>query len=216
MWNFMDIQLGMAFQDDELVVNAFVAAYAKCGLLCSAKLVFNVIETKIVSSLNALISGYAQNDAPMKALEFFLQMTNSGLGPNYFNIRILLLACSHLKSLHFGKKIHGYLLRNGLEVDPFIVISLLSLYIHCGKSATIRLLFKDMTDKSLVSWNALIVGYSQNGFLYQALVLFCQMLSNGIEPNEISINNVFGACSQLSTLQLRKEAHCYAFKALLA
>ncbi|KAK6233688.1 hypothetical protein QUC31_006094 [Theobroma cacao] len=104
----MDIQLGMAFQDDELVVNAFVAAYAKCGLLCSAKLVFNVIETKIVSSLNALISGYAQNDAPMKALEFFLQMTNSGLGPNYFNIRILLLACSHLKSLHFGYGLHGY------------------------------------------------------------------------------------------------------------
>ncbi|XVE68473.1 hypothetical protein DITRI_Ditri09bG0071100 [Diplodiscus trichospermus] len=204
------------FQHDELVANAFVAAYAKCGLLCSAQLLFNGIETKTVSSWNALIGGCAQNGAPMKALEFYLQMENSGLEPDCFSIGSLLLACSHLKAIHFGKEIHGYLLRNGLETDPFIVISLLSLYVHCGKSAAARALFEEMEDKSLVSWNALIAGYSQNGLPDEALVLFRQMLSTGILPDEISIIILFGACSQLSALRLGKEAHCYALKAFLA
>ncbi|XVF00119.1 hypothetical protein REPUB_Repub03eG0257700 [Reevesia pubescens] len=204
------------FQYDELVANAFVAAYAKCGLLCSAQLFFNGMETKTVSSWNALIGGYAQNGAPRKALEFYLQMKNSGIEPDRFSLGSLILACSHLKSLHLGKEIHGYLLRNGLETDAFILVSLLSLYIHCGKSASARVLFEEMEDKSLVSWNALIAGYSQNGLPDEALVLFRQMLSNGIQPDEISINSIFGACSKLSALRLGKEAHCYALKAILA
>ncbi|XVF82593.1 hypothetical protein PTKIN_Ptkin16aG0061900 [Pterospermum kingtungense] len=204
------------FHYDELVANAFVAAYAKCGSLCSAQLLFNGINTKTVSSWNALIGGYAQNGAPSKALECYNQMKTSGLEPDHFSVGSLILACSHLKSLHFGKEIHGYLLRNALETDPFIVISLLSLYIHCGKSDTARVLFEEMEDKSLVSWNALIAGYSQNGLPDEALLLFRQMLSDGTQPDEISINSVFGACSQLSALRLGKEAHCYALKAFLA
>ncbi|KAH1038123.1 hypothetical protein J1N35_039866 [Gossypium stocksii] len=204
------------FHYDQLVANAFIAAYAKCGSLCSSQLMFNGMETKTVSSWNALIGGYAQNGAPRKALEFYLQMINSGIKPDRFSLGSLLLACSHMKSLCFGKEIHGYLIRIGLETDPFIVISLLSLYIRCGKSASARVLFEEMENKSLVSWNALIAGYSQNGLPDEALVLFRQMLSDGIQPDEISINSVFGACSQLSALRLGKEAHCYALKAYLA
>ncbi|OMO62853.1 hypothetical protein COLO4_32854 [Corchorus olitorius] len=205
-----------SFQYDGLVANSFVAAYAKCGLLCSAQHVFNGMETKTVNSWNALIGGYAQNGAPRRALEFYLHMKNSGLEPDRFTLGSLLLACCHLKSLHLGKEIHGHLLRNGLETDPFIVISLLSLYIHCGKSATARVLFEEMEDKSLVSWNALIAGYSQIGHPEEALLLFRQMISNGIQPDNISINSVFGACSQLSALRLGREAHCYALKTFLA
>lgn len=204
------------FHYDQLVANAFIAAYAKCGSLCSSQLMFNGMETKTVSSWNALIGGYAQNGAPRKALEFYLQMINSGINPDRFSLGSLLLACSHMKSLRFGKEIHGYLIRIGLETDPFIVISLLSLYIRCGKSASARVLFEEMENKSLVSWNALIAGYSQNGLPDEALVLFRQMLSDGIQHDEISINSVFGACSQLSALRLGKEAHCYALKAHLA
>ncbi|KAK8357811.1 hypothetical protein V6Z11_A05G445600 [Gossypium hirsutum] len=204
------------FHYDQLVANAFIAAYAKCGSLCSSQLMFNGMETKTVSSWNALIGGYAQNGAPRKALEFYLQMISSGIKPDRFSLGSLLLACSHMKSLRFGKEIHGYLIRIGLETDPFIVISLLSLYIRCGKSASARVLFEEMENKSLVSWNALIAGYSQNGLPDEALVLFRQMLSDGIQHDEISINSVFGACSQLSALRLGKEAHCYALKAHLA
>ncbi|KAK9278725.1 hypothetical protein L1049_028301 [Liquidambar formosana] len=122
------------FQYDELVANAFIAAYAKCGSLISAEHVFNHMQSKTVNSWNALVGGFAQNGDPMKALDLYLQMTYSGLDPDWFTVGSLLLACAHQKSLQYGKEIHGYVLRNGLETDCFIGISLFSLYIRCGKS----------------------------------------------------------------------------------
>ncbi|KAK0588069.1 hypothetical protein LWI29_033842 [Acer saccharum] len=203
------------FQNDELVANALVAAYAKCGSMTSAEYVFDGMRSRTVSSWNAVIGGHAQNGDPSKALDFFHQMTCSGLEPDWFSISSLLLACTHLKSLQYGKEIHGFVLRNGLEKDLFVAISLLSLYMYCEKSFSARVLFDGMEYKSLVSWNAMITGYSQNRLPIDALTLFRQMVSNGIQPSEITIMSVFGACSQLSALRLGKETHCYALKASL-
>ncbi|KAJ9174123.1 hypothetical protein P3X46_017186 [Hevea brasiliensis] len=203
------------FQYDELVANALVTAYAKCGMLSSAERVFNRMEMKTVSSWNALIGGYAQNGDPKQALNFYIQMTYLGFEPDWFSIGSLLLACAHLNSLRCGQEVHGFALRNGLETDSFIGVSLLSLYIHCKKSSSARLLFDGMEDKSLVSWNAMISGYSQNGLPAEALTLFRKLLSNGIQPSDIAIMSVLGACSQLSALRLGKETHCYALKSSL-
>ncbi|KAG7979272.1 hypothetical protein I3843_05G122000 [Carya illinoinensis] len=203
------------FQYDELVANAFVAAYAKCGLLSSAEHVFYGIETKTVNTWNAIIGGHAKNGDPKKALELYFQMTSSGVDPDSFSIGSLLLACSYLKCLSPGKELHGFVLRKGLETDSFIVISLLSLYIHCREVLSARMLFDRMEDKILVSWNAMIAGYSQNGLPDEALDLFRKMISDGVQPYEIAIMSVFGACSQLSALRLGKEMHCFALKAHL-
>ncbi|XP_050236987.1 pentatricopeptide repeat-containing protein At1g18485 [Mercurialis annua] len=207
------IRLG--FQYDELVANGFVAAYAKCEKLSSAQLVFSSMERKTVNSWNALIGGYAQNGEPRKALDVYIEMTDSGLKPDWFTIGSLLLACANLKSVRHGKEVHGYVVRNGLEIDSFIGISLLSLYIQCGATSTARLLFDAMEEKSSVSWNAMISGYSQNELPDEALALFRKLLSEGIQPSDIAIVSVLGACSQQSALRLGKEVHCYALKALL-
>ncbi|XP_010257861.2 PREDICTED: pentatricopeptide repeat-containing protein At1g18485 [Nelumbo nucifera] len=200
------------FQCDDLVANALVAAYAKCGSLRFADHVFYGMETKTVSSWNAIIGGYAQNGDPRKAVDLFLQMTYSGIEPDWFSIGSLLLACAHLKSLRDGKAIHGFVLRNSLEMDSFIGISLISLYIQCGEPSSSRILFDGMGERNLVSWNAMIAGYSQNGHHDKTLDLFRQMVQDGIQPSEIAIMSVFGACAQLSTLRLGKEAHCFALK----
>lgn len=203
------------FQYDVLVANMFISAYAKCGALRSAENVLNGMENKTVGSWNSLIGGYAQNGYPWKALDVYHQMTHSGLNPDWFSIGGLLLAFAQLRSLQYGKEIHSFVLRKGLVTDSFIAISLLSLYIQCGKLLFAKLLFDGMEDKNLVSWNAMIAGYSQHGLPNETLNMFCEMVSNGIQPDEISITSVLGACSQLSALQLGKEAHCYALKAHL-
>lgn len=203
------------FQCNELVANAFIAAYARCEALWSSERVFDLMDPKTVSSWNALLCGYAQSSDPRKAFDLYLQMTDSGLGPDRFTIGSLLLACSRMKSLHYGEEIHGFAVRNGLEVDPFIGISLLSVYICCGKPFAAQVLFDRMEQRSLVSWNAMIAGYSQNGLPDEAINLFRQMLSSGIQPYEIAIMSVCGACSQLSTLRLGRELHCFSLKAHL-
>lgn len=199
-------------QTNDLVPNALMAAYAKCGLLDSADNIFKDVEIKTVSAWNALIGGYAQNGDPNKAIELFLRMSSSGLEPDWFSVGSLLLACAHLQDLLNGRSLHGYVLRNGLEKDSFILISLLSLYIQCGRSQEARLLFDAMEDKDSVSWNAMIAGYLQNGLAQESLQLFRQMQHEGYEPSIIATTSVFMACAELSALLLGQEAHCYALK----
>lgn len=203
------------FQDDELITNAFVAAYAKCGLPTYSEHIFHFMKAKTVSSWNALIGGYAQNGFPGRALDFYLQMQDSGLDPDWFTIGSLLLACAHLKLLRYGKEIHSFILRNGLELDEFIGISVLSLYIHCERMLSAKLLFDRMEDKGVVGWNSMITGFSQNGLPSEALDTFRQMLSSGNQPHEIAVMGVLGACSQLSALRLGKEVHSFVLKAHL-
>ncbi|PON36155.1 DYW domain containing protein [Parasponia andersonii] len=203
------------FHDDELVANAFVAAYTKCGSLSSAQHVFHGIENKTVSSWNALIGGLAQNGDPQMALDFYFEMKDAGLDPDWYSIGSLILACAHLKFKRYGKQIHGFVLRNGLDCDSFISISLMSLYIHCNKILSASILFSRMEDKSLICWNTMLAGYTQLELPDDALHIFRQMLSNRVQPYEIAIMSVFEACSQLSALRLGKELHCFALKAKL-
>ncbi|KAK1263443.1 Pentatricopeptide repeat-containing protein [Acorus gramineus] len=200
------------FHSDDLVANALIAAYAKCSSPSYADRVFHRFSNKTVSSRNAIIGGYAQNGDPKKAIDMFLEMSLSGLDPDWFSIGSLLLACARLKLLRHGKAVHGFILRNGLSMDSFIDISLLSLYIQCGRTSSAREVFDRMEERNLVSWNAMISGYSQNGWPNEALELFREMQRLGFKPPEIATMSALTSCAQLSALRLGKEAHCFALK----
>ncbi|MCD9561165.1 hypothetical protein HAX54_020143 [Datura stramonium] len=196
----------------KLLTNAFIAAYAKCGLVRYAELVFYGVANKTASSWNALISGYAQNADPSKALTLFSEMVDSGLLPDWFTIGSLLFACSCLKLLHCGTLIHGFVLRNGLETDMSTRVSLVSFYMNCGKPELAQRLFDRIDNKNVVSWNVMIAGYLQNELPDKALSLFRDMVSCRFQPEEISLTSVLGACSTLSAVRLGKEVHCFALK----
>ncbi|XP_074370834.1 pentatricopeptide repeat-containing protein At1g18485 [Apium graveolens] len=203
------------FQYNELVCNAFITAYAKCGSSTFAQNVFSCIENRTVTSWNALLGGYAQNGDPSKAIDIYLHMSSFNLNPDWFSISSLLLACAELKSLRYGKEVHVFLLKNGLVSDSHICVSLISLYNRCGRPLCAKFLFGGMEDRSLVSWNAMISGYSQNRLPNEAINLFRELVYAGIQPHEIAITSVLGACSQLSALRLGKETHCFALKSCL-
>lgn len=200
------------FDNEELLANAFITAYSRCGLLSTAECLFDRLERKSVSSWNALISGCAQNGDSSKALEIYFKMTYSGIEPDSVSIGSLILVCDHLKSQSHGKEIHCFVLRKGLERDLFISTSLISLYFSCEIPIHAQVLFDHMGKRELVSWNAIIAGYSQNRLPCAALDIFRQMVSDGIQPKEITLVAVLGAISQLSALRLGQEAHCFALK----
>nr|XP_043639537.1 pentatricopeptide repeat-containing protein At1g18485 [Erigeron canadensis] len=202
-------------ESDELVANALVAAYARCGRrssVCLAENVFNNLKDVTVSSWNALISGYAKNGEPLKAINLYRKMTSSGFKPDWYTLGSLLLASAELKSLKYGKEAHGFVLRNGLETDTHIGNSLLSFYIQCEKPMSAKIMFDGLQNKNIVSWNVMIAGYSQTRQPNEALDLFHTMVYNGIQPHEIATTSVLSACSQLSALRLGQAIHCFALK----
>ncbi|KAI3673308.1 hypothetical protein L6452_39425 [Arctium lappa] len=124
-------------ESDELVVNAFIAAYAKCGSsLCLAENVFKSMKDITVSSWNALISGCVQNGDPSKAIDLFVKMTSSGFDPDWYSIGSLLLACAELKLLSYGKEIHGFVLRNRIVI---LKLEIDRMTMNCSAAAYFKL-----------------------------------------------------------------------------
>ncbi|XP_071693808.1 pentatricopeptide repeat-containing protein At1g18485-like [Rutidosis leptorrhynchoides] len=200
---------------DELVANAFVAAYAKCECRSSLHLtenVFNTMNKITVCSWNAIISGYAQNGNPLKAIDLYVKMTSLGFKPDWYTIGSLLLACAELKLLRYGKQTHGFVIRNGLETDSHIGNSLVSFYMQCEEPLYAKITFNGLENKNLVSWNVMIAGYSHNRQPNEALKMFRTMVFSGTEPYEIAITSVLSACTQLSALRLGQSIHCFALK----
>ena len=59
-----------------------------------------------------------------------------------------------------------------------------------------QLLFDKMPEKNLVTWNAMIAGYSQNGHGEEAVRLFHQLESSGLIPNVTSWNSMISGYAQ--------------------
>ncbi|TKY60342.1 Pentatricopeptide repeat-containing protein mitochondrial [Spatholobus suberectus] len=72
------IQIGVHM--DVTVANTLIAAYAKCGDLCSAEMVFDEIDTGLTSvvSWNSMIAAYANFEKHVKALNCYKGMLDDG------------------------------------------------------------------------------------------------------------------------------------------
>ncbi|KAJ6891619.1 hypothetical protein NC651_024963 [Populus alba x Populus x berolinensis] len=107
---------------------------------------------------------------------------------------------------------HGYLIKCGFELGSYLVTAILDLYAKCGVVRDARSVFDELHDIDIVSWTAMIVGYTQNGCPEEALKLFLQKEQVGVLPNDVTIASVFSACSQLLNLNLGRSIHGLSIK----
>ncbi|KAF9606597.1 hypothetical protein IFM89_026918, partial [Coptis chinensis] len=70
---------------------------------------------------------------------------------------------------------------------------------------------EELHGRSLVSWNSLLTGYSQNGCDLEAVFLFQRMLRD-VNPDSITIANVIPACARLADLQMIQLVHSIIIK----
>ncbi|XVF86221.1 hypothetical protein PTKIN_Ptkin18bG0023000 [Pterospermum kingtungense] len=58
-----------------------------------------------------------------------------------------------------------------------------------------------MAERTVVSWTAMISGYSQNGFFENALLVFSEMQKAGFKGNQFSYGSALKACTSLKCLK---------------
>eukprot|EP01018_Ginkgo_biloba_P030201 Gb_04420 [translate_table: standard] len=197
------------FESDHFVGNALVAMYAKCGSVKDAHHVFDNMYQRSVVSWNTIIAGYAQNGHPTQALKLLSHMQREGMKPDSVTMASVLPACGRVGALQQGKEIHDYVITSGIESDVFVSSALVDMYAKCGSMDMARQLFDKMSKRNVVSWNAMIAGYVQNGHDYEALELFCHMQQAGVKPDSVTIGSTLSACAHLAALQQGKEIHNY-------
>ncbi|KAI6677587.1 hypothetical protein NL676_038383 [Syzygium grande] len=84
------------FKPNTIVVCSLIDMYSKCGLLSSARLVFDLVGDKNnVVLWNTMISALAQHGQGKGAIEMFDDMIRLGIKPDKITLLVIVNACSH-------------------------------------------------------------------------------------------------------------------------
>eukprot|EP01018_Ginkgo_biloba_P039032 Gb_40503 [translate_table: standard] len=207
-----DCIIKSGFESDVCVANALIDMYGKCGSLEDARQLFDKMSQRDVVSWNAAIAGYMHYGHANEGLKLFQHMQLTGMKPNSVTIATVLLACFHSAGLQLGKEIHDYVIRNGLDFEFVMGNALMDMYAKCGRVHYARQVFDKMLQRDMVSWKAMIAGYSQRGCSEDALELFRQMQEAGLKPDSPIIVAVLTACAQSGALREGKEIHAYIMR----
>lgn len=187
--------LRRGYELDTGVGNALITMYAKSGSMADALFVFDKMPTRDVVSWNRMIAGYAQNGLGEAALRFARQMQEQDVAPNKFTFVSLLNACSSCSGLEAGKRVHAEVVKRRTEGDVHVGAALISMYAKCGSLTDAEAVFDNITEKNVVTWNAMINGYAQHGLASKALELLNRMEKEAINPDGSTFTSVLSACN---------------------
>ncbi|KAI5669307.1 hypothetical protein M9H77_19160 [Catharanthus roseus] len=184
------------------VCNALVAMYGRCGALFDARQMFEeMLQIGIydVISWNSIMAAYVQNGEYRKAMDLFKLMASKAdisLRADAVSLVNILPACASLNAGGRGREAHAYAVRRGLNEDMFVVNALVDMYAKCGLIDEAERIFRRMEVKDVVTWNAMVTGYSQIGRYADALSLFEKMREEGIQLNVITWSAVISGYAQ--------------------
>eukprot|EP01018_Ginkgo_biloba_P038932 Gb_27926 [translate_table: standard] len=195
------------FELDEFVQNALVVMYAECRSIVDARKVFDEMSDRDVVSWSTMIAGYTQNSFFGEALQFFGEIQRAGIKPNQFTFGSIFKACASLSALEQGKQVHTQIIKTGFQSNVFVDCALCDMYAKCGSLESARKMFDQMPGRDVVSWNAMIAGYAQNGDVKEALKIFSKMRCVGMRPDTITLLCVLSACASADALEWGKQIH---------
>ncbi|GFP82451.1 pentatricopeptide repeat-containing protein at5g50390 chloroplastic [Phtheirospermum japonicum] len=186
--------LKMGSTNNVFVSCALIDMYSKCGNINDARLVFDTMPEKTTVAWNIIIAGYGLQGYSEEALSMYYEMKDSKAKMDHFTYATIVRVCTRLASLEHAKQAHAGLVRNGCGSDMVANASLIDFYSKWGRIEDARNIFDRMPWKNVISWNALIFGYGNNGRGPEAIELFECMVREGMVPNHVTLFAVLSAC----------------------
>lgn len=175
---------------------SLLSGYCKNRDLDAARSLFDAMPTRNLFSWNVMIGGYCQNKQPHRALELFQDLQfHPLLSPDKVTLVSIIPAIADLGALNIGRWIHQFARRSGLDKNGSVCTALVDMYAKCGDVENAKKVFFGSSEREVASWNAMINGLAVNGCSEEALEIFKDMISEGAEPNSITMIGVLSACS---------------------
>ncbi|XP_072955201.1 pentatricopeptide repeat-containing protein At2g03880, mitochondrial isoform X1 [Typha angustifolia] len=184
--------------------------YFRFGNADGALSVFDQLPQRNDASWNTAISGCVRAGRFTQATELFREMREEGVEPNGFVLASLVTACNRWTDVGVqGIEIHAFVLKVGLMSNVYVGTALLHLYGSRGLVSDARRFFQEMPERNVVSWTALMVSLSGNGYPEEALQAYRNMRKDGVVCNENSFTATISSCGMLAIemLSLQVVAH---------
>ncbi|GFY97452.1 pentatricopeptide (PPR) repeat-containing protein [Actinidia rufa] len=179
--------------------NSIISSYTALGSLNDAWKLFYDMETCNMKpdfvTWNCLLSGHFHRGLYREVLVLLQRMQAAGFKPNSSSITTILQAISELSLLNFGKEVHCYVIRYGLDCDVYVGTSLIDMYVKNYNLIYAQAVFHSMKNRHIFAWNSLISGYSFKGQFEDAIKLLNRMENEGIKPDLVTYNSLVSGYS---------------------
>ncbi|XP_011627723.2 LOW QUALITY PROTEIN: pentatricopeptide repeat-containing protein At4g33990 [Amborella trichopoda] len=201
---------------DVFVASSLVHMYAKCRALDDARQAFDEMPVRDIGAWNAMISAYCQNGQAAEAVGLFEEMRaaalSNGLHLDSVTVASVLPAFPPIGDVMRGRLVHGCSEKCGLVGDIYVSNALIDMYAKCGFLADAQQVFDEMEQRDVVSWNALISAYEQEGDPLSTLDLYAEMKCDGFSPDELTIVSLASACVLIGDCLRGRSVHGYIMR----
>ncbi|PON39996.1 DYW domain containing protein [Parasponia andersonii] len=202
------IKSGMS--SDLILEGSLLDLYVKCSDLQTAHEFFVTTETENVVLWNVMLVAYGQLGNLRKSYEIFRQMQIEGIIPNEFTYPSILRTCTAVGELDLGEQILTQAIKTGFQLNVYVCSVLIDMYVKHGKLDTALEILRRLTKDDVVSWTAMIAGYTQHDMFAEALKLFEEMLNRGIQSDNIGFASAITACAGIKSLDQGRQVHAQA------
>ncbi|KAG0503641.1 hypothetical protein HPP92_003713 [Vanilla planifolia] len=109
--------------------------------------------------------------------------------------------CIEFDAITEGEFLRGRSLARSFPHNRILDTRLVVYHAKVGNLRSARFIFDGMPEKNVVSWTALISGYSHNGLFKEALETFGLMHREGGKANQLTYGSSLSACSRIGCIR---------------
>lgn len=159
-------------------------------------------------SWNVTIRGFSESPSPKDAVLIYKEMLRDGgeSRPDRYTYPALFKVCGDLA---LGHMILGHVLKMGLELVSHVHNASIHMLARFGEMGNARKVFEESPVRDLVSWNSLINGYKKMGQAEEAIEVYKQMKSEGVEADDVTMIALVSSCAMLGSSSLGREFYGY-------
>eukprot|EP00250_Pteridium_aquilinum_P021972 c25273_g2_i5 orf=128-3292(+) len=211
------------FTFDAFVGSSLMSMYAKHGAITEVEHAFDAISHQDSVSWNAMLSAYVERGMGQEALQLYAQMIKENMSSDQQTLVITLQACASLSGKEFApfiwdkstkeipldiaRVLHAHALSKGLACNPIVGSALVSMYGKLGANAEGEDVFGKLSQRTVVTWTAMLSAYVEQGEGHKALQLYRQMQDNCIASNHITVTCILQACIDIGNFEICRELH---------
>nr|AKH05150.1 chlororespiratory reduction 21 [Erodium foetidum] len=202
----------MGFNGCVYVGSSLVDGYGKCDEVEDARKVFDGMLERNTIAWNSMITGYVRSGLSEEAMQMFYDMRVRGVEQTRVTLSSFLSASANLAALEEGRQAHALAILDGFKLDNILGSSIINFYAKLGLLEEAELVFRNMFEKDVVTWNLLICGYVQKGEFQKALDMCRLMRSENMRFDSVTLTSMLSLCGDTVNLKLGREGHCYCIR----
>lgn len=177
------------------IANTLVSMYGKFRAIIEADSVFRALSVCDTVTWNAILGACRSSGQEEKTLQLYKRIQEENVTLDEVSYICIIQACGKAGNLETCKHVHFDVLSPGHDRHSAVATTLINAYGSCAAMIEAGIIFNNIPQPNVVSWNASIGGHAGEGNFKASLHMLELMNSALAKPNAISLTSILSVCS---------------------